>query len=141
MRKLEIFWNKISSTGCKRSSLDAPGTETHVSHQLLDESLFLFFLSLGYGVIRNGSFSIKMRKLEVFWNQISSTGCKWSSLDAPGTDSPVSHPFLGESLFLISSLWGNKKRELQYKDEEAQKNLEPNKLNRLQVVQFECPRY
>ena len=51
------------------------------------------------GVIRNGLPSIKIRKLEKIWNKISLTGCKWSSLNIQGTETPVSHPFLGESLF------------------------------------------
>ena len=40
-----------------------------------------------------------------------------------------------------SSLWGNKKREPQYKDQEGGNLLEQNQLNRLQMVQFECPKY
>ena len=36
------------------------------------------------------------------------TGCKWSNLDAPGTETPLSHPYLdlGELLFLIISPLG-----------------------------------
>ena len=59
------------------------------------------FLIFSSGVIRNGIPSIKLRTIENFWDKISLTGCKWSSLNAPGTDTPVSHSFLGESLFLI----------------------------------------
>ena len=51
---------------------------------------------------------MKGEKVEIFWNKISLTGGKWSSLKAPSTETLVSHPFLGESLFLISTLWGNK---------------------------------
>ena len=57
-KNVENVWNKTSLTGCKWSSLNAPITETLVSHSLLEESLFPFsattasFLSL-YGVIRN----------------------------------------------------------------------------------------
>ena len=43
--------------------------------------------------------------------------------------------------FSFSPLWGNKKWAPQYKDEEIGKFLEQNQLNRLQVVQFECPKY
>ena len=61
------------------------------------------------------------KKFENFWDKISWTGCKWSSLNAPSTEIPVSHPLLSESLFpifcpcccfLSSSLWGNKKLDL-----------------------------
>ena len=43
--------------------------------------------------------------------------------------------------FSFSTLWGNKKWAPQYKDEEVGKFWEQNQLNRLQVVQFECPEY
>ena len=43
--------------------------------------------------------------------------------------------------FSFSPLRGNKKWEPQYKDEEVGKILGQNQLNRLQMVQFECPRY
>ena len=42
VKKVDIFWNKISLTGSKRFSLNAPSRETLVSHSLLSESLFLF---------------------------------------------------------------------------------------------------
>ena len=53
---------------------------------------------------------------EIFWNKSSLKGCKWASLNAPCTETPVSPPFLGESLFLIFTLWGNKHWAPQYKD-------------------------
>ena len=55
------------------------------------------------GVIRKGSPSIKIRKVEQFWNKISSTGCKWSTLNAPITETPVSHSLMSEFLFPIIS--------------------------------------
>ena len=63
---------------------------------------------------------MKARKMEIVWNKISSTGCKWFSWNAPGSGTPVPHSLLGDSLFpifslsffLSSSLWDNKKREL-----------------------------
>ena len=69
-----------------------------VSHPFLGESLFLIFSS---GVIRNGLPSIKIRMMEKFQNKISPTGCTWPNLNAPSTETPESHPFFGESLFLI----------------------------------------
>ena len=90
VRKVEFFWNKISFTGGKWSNLNAPGSETPVSHSLLGESLFPIsspccFSSLPLSrVIRKGSPSIKIRKVEFFWNKISFTGGKWSNSNAQG---------------------------------------------------------
>ena len=41
------------------------------------------------------------RKVEKFRAKISLTGCKWSSLNAPSTETPVSHSLLGEFPFPI----------------------------------------
>ena len=51
------------------------------------------------GVIRNGS--------PVWTWKSCKMGCKWSSLNAPGTENPLSHPLLEFSLQLrpASSLW------------------------------------
>ena len=35
------------------------------------------------------------KKMEIFWDKISSTGCKWSSLNAPRSETPVSHSLFG----------------------------------------------
>ena len=43
--------------------------------------------------------------------------------------------------FSFSPLWGNKKWAPQYEDEEIGTFKEQNQLNRLQMVQFECPNY
>ena len=45
---------------------------------------------------------MKVKKVVSFWNKMSSTGYKWSSLNAPSKLTPVSHPIWGESLFLLS---------------------------------------
>ena len=126
IRKVEQFCDKISSTACKRSNLNAQSTETPVSHSIWSESLSPIFSPCCFlssslsGVIRNGSPSIMVRRVVYFWDKISSTGCKWSNLNAQSTETPVSHSILRESLFpnftpccfLSSSLWGNKKWEL-----------------------------
>ena len=54
---------------------------------------------LSLGVIRKGSPSMKGKEVSFFWGKISSTGRKWSSLNDPGTETPVSHSLLEESLF------------------------------------------
>ena len=38
--------------------------------------------------------SMKVKQLEIFPNKIGLKGCKWSSLNAPGTEPPQSHPYL-----------------------------------------------
>ena len=43
---------------------------------------------------KNGLPSMKVKKLEKFQNKIGLKGCKWSSLNAPGTETPLSHPIL-----------------------------------------------
>ena len=96
-----------------------------------------FFLPLS-GI---GPPSMKGKKLESFWNKIRLTGCIWSSLNALGSETPVSHLLLGDSIFAIffpcSFLpsWGNKELDLPVW---KVKILEQNQLNRLQMVQYEC---
>ena len=46
---------------------------------------------------------MKVEKLENCENKIGFTGSKWSSLNAPGTQTPVCHPFLVISLFSFSA--------------------------------------
>ena len=37
---------------------------------------------------------MKLKKLKIFWNKMGSMGCKCSSLNAPGTENPLSHSIL-----------------------------------------------
>ena len=54
---------------------------------------------------------MKLKKLQKLGNKSGLTGCKWSSLNAPGTQTPLFHPYLklGEFPFSVFDLWGNKK--------------------------------
>ena len=54
--------------------------------------------------------SMKVKKLKIFWNKSGLMGCKWSSLNAPGTGNPLSHSVLEleEFPFPIISPLGNK---------------------------------
>ena len=82
--------------------------------------------------------------MEKFLNKITSTGYKWSNSCAPSTETPLTHCFFEGIPFLISSpisLWGNKNWTPQYKDQDDGKIPEQNELNRLQIVQFVCPKY
>ena len=64
-----------------------------------------------------GAPSIKVKRWTFLKNKISLTGCKWSNLSAPGTETDKSLSLSGDFLFpkfcpcclLSSSLWGNKK--------------------------------
>ena len=54
--------------------------------------------------------SMKVEKMENFQNKRCLMGCKWSGLNAPGTETPLCHPILrlDEFPFPIIGLWGNK---------------------------------
>ena len=47
---------------------------------------------------------MKLKKLKIFWNKMGLMCCRWSSFNAPGTQTPLSHPILklDESPFLIN---------------------------------------
>ena len=81
----------------------------------------------------------KDQEVGKFWDKISFTNCKWSKLNAPGTEIPVSHPFLGESLFSFPLSGVIDNWTLQYECQKGGNFLEQNQLNRLLMVQFECP--
>ena len=102
VKKLEKFQNKMGLKGCKWSSLNAPGTETPQSHPYweLGDSPFPLLALWGNKI---GLPSMKVKKFEKFQNKIGLKGCKWSSLNAPGTETPQCHPYweLGEFPFLI----------------------------------------
>ena len=57
----------------------------------LDYFPFLLIIIL---LNRNWPPSMKMKKFENFQNKRGFMGCKWSSLNAPGTEYPLSHPSL-----------------------------------------------
>ena len=48
--------------------------------------------------------------METFQNKMGLKCCIWSSLNAPGTENPLCHPFLGlgEFRFSLLAVWGNK---------------------------------
>ena len=53
---------------------------------------------------KNGLPSMKVNKLEKIQNKMGLKGCKWSSLNAPGTETPLSHPFLELGEFPFSKI-------------------------------------
>ena len=56
--------------------------------------LIQFFPVLALWVNKNWPPSIKVKKLKIFWDKLSSNSCKQTSLNAPGTENPLSHPIL-----------------------------------------------
>ena len=92
---MEKIWDKMNLTGCNWSGLNAPCAEIPVSHPILNDSLFPFPLS---GAIKNGGQQYPDQMLGKFWEKISLTGSKCSSLNAPDTLNPVSYSLLGGSL-------------------------------------------
>lgn len=121
VKKLEKFCGKINTAVCKLFSMNA---QTLVSPSFLSNTFFLLPApALRPLWERNGSPSIKMEKLKIFYDKIRLTGCIWFSLKAPSTETLLSHLFLGEYLFLrprpigardshntLDLRWGCKKR-------------------------------
>ena len=99
--------NKMGLKGCKWSSLNAPGTQTPLSHSVLEMDFSLFSLAALWGN-RNWPPSMKVRQIENELNKIGLNWCKRSSLNAPGTENPLSHSLLklGDFPFLTISPLG-----------------------------------
>ena len=53
-----------------------------------------FSFSLADWGNKNWPPSMKVEKLENFQDKSGSKGCKWSSLNGPGTETPLHHPIL-----------------------------------------------
>ena len=80
-----------------------------LSPQLLVESWKNFpFPLLALWGNKNWPPSMKVKRMEIFQNKRGLKGCKWSSLNAPGTENPLSHSILelGEFPFLIIGTLG-----------------------------------
>ena len=84
VKKMEAFWNKSCLKGCKWSGLNAPDTENPLNHPLLGWKNSLFPLLALWGN-KNWPPSMKGNKFENFQKVRGAKGCKWSSLNAPGT--------------------------------------------------------
>ena len=104
-KNVENFQNKSSLKGCKWSRMNGPGTENPLSHSIFELGDFPLLALWGN---KNWPPSIKVKKLEIYRKVRGAKGCKWSILDAPGTQNPLSHPILelGEFPFPIISPLG-----------------------------------
>ena len=89
MKQIENFQNKMGLKGCKWSSLNAPGTQTSLSHPFLELEISPFSLLALWGN-KKWPPSIKVKQIENFQNKMGLKGCKWSSLNAPGTETHFS---------------------------------------------------
>ena len=99
--------NAFHLNGCKSSTSNVIGPQT--------PCLFLFwnwenspFSILGLWGKKNWPPSIKVNQIENSQNKMGLKGCKWSSLKAPGTQTPLSHSLLelGKLPFLSISHLG-----------------------------------
>ena len=105
VKKLEIFQNKWGLKGCQWSSLNAQGTGNPLSHPILKLVEFPFPLIGPLWGNKNWPPSMKVKKLKFYGNKSGLKGCKWSSLNAPGTESTLSHPILKLDEFSFSNNW------------------------------------
>ena len=153
---METFWNKISLTGYKLSNLNVPGNVAPVSHSLLCESLFPIFSPCcflpSYHLLGN-------KKLDLpVWR----TG-RWKNWGTKSAEQHANGPFLMPQVlkplclihFCVNPFspisapaasflpisWVIRNWTSQYERQEGGKIREQNLLNRLQMVQFECPKY
>ena len=102
VKMFEKLQNKIGTKGCKWSSLNATGTETIIHIGSWENSPFSLLALWGN---KNGLPSMKVKELEKFQNKMGLKGCKWSSLNAPGTENSLSHPILKLDEFPFSHYW------------------------------------
>ena len=93
MEKVKNCRNKMGLKGCKWSSLNAAGTQTPLCHSILELRFSLFSVLALWGN-KKWPPSIKVQQMENFKNKMGLKGCKWSSLNAPGTQTPLSHSLL-----------------------------------------------
>ena len=107
VKQIENCQNKMGLKWCKWFSLNAPGTQTPLSHSVLELDISLFSQLALWGN-KKWPPSMKVRKRENCQNKMGLKGCKWSSLNAQGTETPLSHPFLqlGDFPFLSISPLG-----------------------------------
>ena len=81
----------------------------------------LFWLLALWGN-KNGLPGMKVQNLKICLNKSDSTGCKWSSLNVPGTEAPLSPPFLELGVFFFLSLFWKLKVIQQWFNGDASKD-------------------
>ena len=84
----------MALTECRWSFLNTTGLKTLCLIHFWGWRNSLFPLLALWGN-KNWPPSMKVKKLEIFQNKRGLKGCKWSSLNAPGTENTQSHSLLG----------------------------------------------
>ena len=90
--------NKMGLKGCKWSNLNAPGTQIPLCHSVLELDFSLSPLLALWGN-KEWPPTIKMKQIENSNNKVGLKGCKWSNLNAPGTQTRSVSSFFGMGLF------------------------------------------
>ena len=100
----KIFITKVTSWDANGPERMALALKTLCLIQFLSWVNSLFPLLALWGN-KNWPPSMKVKKLENLYDNIGLKGCKWSSLNTPGTENPLSHSILklDESPFPIIS--------------------------------------
>ena len=148
-RKLEKVWYKISSTGCKWFNLNAPSTETPVSDPFLVNSLFSYSAFLSHWGNKMGNKELDLPVWMVGkWKKFGTKSAQQAanvSIEMPQLLKPLCQihfrcipfsPILPSSFTGVIRNWTS-----HYEWWESGKILGQNQLNRLRMVQFECPEY
>ena len=94
---MENCRNKMGLNDYKWSTLNAPDTQNQLSHPYLELGELPFLLALWGN--KNWPLSIKVREMENCQNKMGLKGCKWSSLNAQGTENHLTNPYLKLSDF------------------------------------------
>ena len=87
---MEIWLNKMGLKGCKGSGLNAQSTQTPWTHPFWKLDIYPFSI-IGLWGNNKWAATINMCQMEKYQNKMDLKGCKWSSLNAQGTQTPCSH--------------------------------------------------
>ena len=95
-KKVKQIENCQNKMGLKEwNSLNAPGIKTPLSHPVLELGDFPFLTTyLALWGKKNWPPSIKVKQIENLQNKLGLEGWKWSSLNGPGTQVPLSQVLL-----------------------------------------------
>ena len=109
------------------------------SHTLVVRIPISHFHSSPLWVNKNWPRVKRLKKVKHLWYKLGLPSCKWSNLNAPGTQNPL--PGSGWENSIYSFFWGLKEMGSPAWRSKFGKYSEQNWLNRVQMVQFECPKH
>ena len=104
VQQIENYQNKMGLKGCNWSSMNAPCTQTPLSHPFQESGDFPFLTILALWSNKNLPPSIKMRQIENSQIKMGIKGRKWSSLNAPVSQLPSLTHFWSDFPFPNRSL-------------------------------------